>query len=271
MKSSKDGKLILIENPLTGNTMFSTGFKLEPVDTVARWEIPSVAKKKIGLDAWNKAEKVVFVRDSVRRFQDAATLVVTNKDSLEEGSFKDALDKALDKKSTPIGKAEAILKILADTPNEERPILLREQSQWLEGTFDLIIATNNLADYVNINKHLGVSLFRERDIMKRDGFEKVIAPTDNVLELITKAYPEDSKRLGRVMVWSPIKGTVNLITGSCVECKPNDKGVYSLNGEELIDLIGKNEEAPTPKKIKRASKKVTRKRASRRRSGEDNR
>lgn len=269
MKSSKDGKLILIENPLTGNTMFSRGFKLEPVKGIARWEIPSAAKEKLGDEAWDKANKVIFVRDSIRRFQDAATLVVTNKESLEEGSFKDALDKALDKKSTPMGKGEAVLKILADTPNEERPVLLREQSQWLEGTFDLIIASNNLADYVNINKHLGVSLFRDRDIIKRDGFEKVIAPTEGITELIEKAYPEDSKSLGKLMVWSPVKGRVNLITGSCVECKLNDKGVYSLNGEELVDLIEKKEEPPAPKKIKNASKKVTRKRASRRRSGED--
>ena len=71
------------------------------------------------------------------------------------------------------------------------------------------------------------------------------------------------------MVWSPVKGRVNLITGSCSECELNDKGVYSLNGEELVDLTEKKKEVSVKKKINVPNKKAPKKRASRRRSGED--
>jgi len=212
MKASGDSKIILVENPFTGNTSVGRGLGLNDVQNVDKWATPDKGREKFGA-GWRDAKKVVLVREVRARFESAAAFALTNPDKYT-GAFGDVLKAALKDCPSMMGKAEKLLRWLIVTPDADRPVSFRNQSNWLKGKFDVVLSTHDIAAYFNTNRLRTV--LRAPLIASLPSSVKADArPWQN---LLNEAYSVDIELFSKLRVWGEDPKTIRLLGGDCAVC-----------------------------------------------------
>lgn len=243
MKVSKNGQTILVENPLCGNTSFSKALGLFSDGEIPSHSLPSDARKKVGAK-WAKAHKIILVRDPVSRFLSGLTLALNSSpDQLQEcGASEDfvgLMDAIKDMDNASRVSVSLTLDFLRQGNFGGAPTYMLPQRNWLSAKFDLVLATNDIAEYFNSKGE--VSCNRSNVFYRNPALS--IQPYllgDHQVSL-KEVYKEDFDLLDKLLVWSPLVGRIRLVSGYCVACE------RKREGGEMVDLRDFEESAP-PKK-----------------------
>ena len=241
MKLSKAEKIILIENPLTGNDSFSRAFKLSGNE---KWASPlDIREAEDTSKIWDKFTKVILVRDPVDRFLSGCALLINSeeKELKELGVSEEFLSDKLPK-IKEASKEDKAITILEEIKGEEITFFL-PQSNWLKSKFDLVICTRDLAQYFS---SLGLSVKRSPKFASSNGWEKVDFNRNDgeLLKIFSETYKADLELFETMLVWSAKPDKLRFVKGDCLPCEEKLKKA----NEEKASKEDK------PKTVKRARK-----------------
>lgn len=260
MRISKDGKTVLIENPLTGNSGFAQAMGLEPVKGIPQWATPDVARTAIG-DDWRKATKVVLVRDPEARFASGATLArITGISDDNPEPFNEWLAGVETDSNITSGAqwARALLEHMQG--GGEVPTYLHPQTAWLQAHFNLVLATHDLASYFNyeVKDRCCQRLARVASLPANREVRVHLGAEHDVRALLLEVYSDDVELFSRLRVWWHDSKVVRQVAGICVLCSnPASKvDVLDLTAPPEEDLHASANVAPSKHASKRKRKTV---------------
>lgn len=261
MKANKDKGLVLIENPGTGNEAVGRALGLSKVARPSAFPLEARmavqdTPELVGGRPWTDCTKIILVRDIRARFESMATkLVSLGKQDHYTPEFNSLMDDM--PACSPKERATRILEFMRD--DNVVPAELLPQSRWLRCKFDLILSTQDIAEYFNrvVGKScLRINGYRSNPLM-RAHYVSVESET-----LLREVYAADYDLFHRLRVWSPVPGEIRLVNGPCRRCNDeNNKGAFDfIGGDELSDEDATNdaeaEEVSKDSLHGRAKKKV---------------
>ncbi len=234
MKASEDGSIILIENPFCGNTSTAAALGLAPVAGVPKWATPAQGRAVVTGAQWRAARKIILVRNTLARFESAATYALTKPEGFPE-DFKAVLVALGKGDTTAYSRARAILQWLL--VNAERPVAFKQQAGWLAGRYDLVLATHDIAAYMNSTRDKAA--LRAPLFANNPAFIKArVAAVD--MPLLEQAYAADVALFKQLRVWSPRPEDIRLINGTCAVCmrreaeRKGSSATVDLTVEEVL-------------------------------------
>jgi len=256
MRLNKEGTELLIENPLCGNGSFAKAKRLNLGEQ--KWATPDEARATMLKEEWKSATKIVLVREPVSRLLSGATLAL-NSDAyqlLDHGGsefFIEAVVELCHKGYSPAKTLIDFLRLMTSTLAEAGwsalPRYLHPQNEWLSAKFDMVLATNNIAEHFNVEGK--VSCLRSNTLANNPLMGMKVSPSPEATAIIHEVYADDVKLLSRLLVWAPSESRIRLVDGYCATCeaKKNKKFVPVDLTAENVPSRGKQ-----PRKTSRQSK-----------------
>lgn len=238
MKVSRDRKTILVENPLTGNTSVSNALNLSDGEKIGKWATPLEIRERVGEKAWRAAQKIVLVRDPIARLISGATLALNlSTEGLQSfgasEEFSNDVSALAAKEARPqklLGRFLEILKGYCEKKGGDIPVFLLPQSGWLKAKMDLVLATHNIAEF--FNQEGTRCCLRVNMLHRNPALPVQVARSPDSDAATLDLYREDVRMFERLLVWSPIKGKVRLVSGYCATCEARK----AADSFEPIDL-----------------------------------
>tara|TARA_R110002153_G_scaffold84197_2_gene211015 strand:+ start:6947 stop:7714 length:768 start_codon:yes stop_codon:yes gene_type:complete len=244
MKTDTEKNTLLIDNPLTGNGVFAmaTGLDVER----NKWTLPSEVREGIGFDS---AKRVILVRDVFSRFEDGVSLLMhslsedrsihgASEEFASEVSEYHLADSEIDVKAF----TDFLLGLMTKHGMDASPTYLRPQSLWLTAKFDLVLCANDIAEYLNQGNAVRSG---HRVSVKQFPYSAVLT-TEQMLK-VSEAYSDDVELFKKLLVWSPVKGRIRLVSGYCVECEMEADKLAEVEAPAIAAEVEK------PKKRQRRS------------------
>ena len=159
MRSSINGRAILIENPLTGNTSFAQALKLK--EGATRWQYAAEARDSVGKKEWQGATKYVLVRNPIDRFMSG--LELCHRSSEEElnkagasEEFTTLVKETVGKEGLlPVARTSAVLTFLRKNGLSQAPTWMQPQKRWVCMRFDYVIATHSIRKSCSLDSQQG--------------------------------------------------------------------------------------------------------------------
>ncbi len=246
MKVSEEKKIVLVENPLTGNDSLGNALKLESELTLDKWAKPDECRKVLG-DQWKKFQKIVLVRPVEARFESGATLAFTKPDEFAGPLLDLILEMPED--ATPAQRGAAILEHASK--GGDLPEFMKPQSEWLKSHFNLVIASYSIAEWSNYS---GVYSARSNKNVRAVGAKNAFIP-DGGNVILRDLYADDYKLFETLLVWTPNKDAVRLVTGYCASCAAN-RGKSWVATDLTIDPEKKTKESSSNKATRSRKRKL---------------
>ena len=214
MRINKKTKVLLVNNPLTGNDSFSKALGVEGDKTFSTPNKERIADKK----QWEDYTKYVLFRLPHERFNSGATLFFNS--TYDDWKSIGASDKFIEEVTAEGDSCLSLLKAIEKCGFDEAPIYLRPQKLWLSAKYDVVVATHNIAEWCNLNGNFTV---RSNIITRRPSFKTYLLRASHRhkgdYQLFVKLYKEDLELAEKVEVWTPLEDEVRLVTGYCALCK----------------------------------------------------
>lgn len=244
MRINEEQKIVLVENPLTGNESLGKTLELKPELTVDRWAKPDECRSLLG-DKWKDYKKIILVRSVEARFESGATLAFTKPEEFAGPLLDLVLETPED--ATPAQRGAAILKHASD--GGDLPDFLKPQSEWLKAHFNLVLATYSIAEWSN---HHGLYSARSNRNVRVVGSKDAFIPNDGGSSILRDIYADDYKLFETLLVWTPIEDAVRLVNGYCASCAANREDGWVAT-DLTIDPKSKKATRPRKRKLDKSS------------------